>query len=80
MVVSALGAAAADTRAKAPPLTKPSQPTRLVALRSRWGAAGKKNRSNRLQWLGYWLGDPLAATKNQAQPELLEVTARFTQW
>jgi hypothetical protein len=32
------------------------------------------------QWLGCWLGDPLASLKLQAQPELVEVTARFTQW
>ena len=37
MVVSSRGGGAADTRATAPPLTKPSQPTRLVAVRSRGG-------------------------------------------
>ena len=80
MVVSSRGGAAADTRATAPLLTKPSQPTRLVALLSRGGSAGKKNRSNRLQWLGYWLADPGQPLKNQAQPVPLEVKARLTQW
>jgi hypothetical protein len=42
-VDSALGAAAADTRATAAPLIQPRQPRPLVALRSRWGSAGKKN-------------------------------------
>ena len=80
MVVSALGAAAADTRATAPPLIYPTTPYQLVALLSRWQAAGRKNRSNRLQWLGYWLAALLPTLKNQAQIELLAVTARFTQW
>ena len=49
MVVSARGDAAADTRTTAPPLTQPSQLTRLVALRS-WGSAvGEEN-------LGIFLG------------------------
>jgi hypothetical protein len=32
-----------------------SQPTRLVALRSRWRSAGEKNLSNQLQWFDCWL-------------------------
>ena len=42
MVVSSRGGGAAATRATAPPLTKPRQPTRLVALRSRWECLGEK--------------------------------------
>ena len=80
MGVSARGGGADDTRAKAAPLTKPSQPTRLVAVRSRWQSAGKKKLGNPLGWLGYWLADPGQPLKNQAQIELLEVTARLTQW
>ena len=80
MVVSALGAAAADTRATAAPLIYPTEPGKVVALLSRWGSAGKKNRSNRLQWLGYWLADPGQPLKNQAQLGLLEDKARLTQW
>jgi hypothetical protein len=79
-VVSALGAAAADTRATAPPLIYPTEPEKVVALLSRGGAAEKKNLSNRLRWLGYWLADAGQPLKNQAQIELVEVTARFTQW
>ena len=79
-MVSARGAVAADTRATAPPLVYPTEPGKVVALRSRWGSAGKKNRSNRLQWLGYWLADPGQPLKNQAQPVPLEVKARLTQW
>ena len=41
-MVSALGAAAADTRATAPPLIYPTEPGKVVALRSRWGALGEK--------------------------------------
>jgi hypothetical protein len=51
MVVSALGAAAADTRATAPPLIYPTTPSQLVALLSRWGSAGKKYLGNYLRWL-----------------------------
>ena len=80
MVVSSRGGGAADTRATAPPLIYATTPSQLVALLSRGGSAGKKNRSNRLQWLGYWLADPGQPLKNQAQIELLEVTARLTQW
>jgi len=80
MVVSSRGGGAADTRATAPPLIYTTTPSQLVALLSRGGSAGKKNRSNRLQWLGYWLADPGQPLKNQAQIELLEVTARLTQW
>ncbi len=32
------------------------------------------------QWLELWLGDPGKSLKPQAQPVLLDVTARFTQW
>ena len=42
MVVSALGAAAADTRDTAPPLIYQTTPSRLVALLSRWQTAEKK--------------------------------------
>ena len=45
MGVSARGGGADDTRAKAAPLTKPSQPTRLVAVRSRGGSLGEKSGS-----------------------------------
>jgi len=80
MVVSSLGAAGADTRATAASLIYPTGRGKVVAVCSRGGSAGKKNRSNRLQWLDCWLADPEQPLKNQAQPELLEVTARFTQW
>jgi hypothetical protein len=79
-VVSALGAAAADTRATAPPLIYPTEPGKVVAVCSRGGSAGKKNRSNRLRWLGYWLATLVPILKSQAQIELLEVKARLTQW
>jgi hypothetical protein len=42
MVVSSRGGVAADTTATSAPLTKPSQPTRLVALRSPGGSLGGK--------------------------------------
>jgi len=45
MVVSSRGGGAADTRATAPPLTKPSQPPRLVAVRSRGGLWEEKSGS-----------------------------------
>ena len=80
MVFSALSAAPADTRATAPPMTKPSQPTQLVAVRSHWQSAGKKKLENPFGWLGYWLAALLPTLKNQAQIELLEVKARLTQW
>ena len=74
------GAAAADTRATAAPLTQPSQPAQLVALRS-WGSAlGEKIWEFFWELLGSWLGDPLAAVKPQAQLVLLDPRARFTQW
>jgi len=57
----------------------PSQPHPPVALRS-WGSAlGEKICEFFWEWLGGWLGDPLKLLKLQAQPELLEVRARFTQ-
>ena len=80
MVVSSLGAAAADTRATATPLTKPSQPARLVALLSRWQSAGKKKLGNPLGWLGYWLAALVPTLKSQAQLGVFCVTARLTQW
>ena len=80
MVVSSRGGGAADTRATAPPLIYPTTPTQLVALLSRWQSAGKKKLGNPLGWLGYWLAPLLPTLKNQAQIELLEVTARLTQW
>jgi hypothetical protein len=39
-----------------------------------------KKLENPLGWLGYWLAALLPTLKNQAQIELLEVTARLTQW
>ena len=80
MVVSSRGGGAADTRATAPPLIYPTTPSQLVALLSRWQSAGMKKLENPLGWLGYWLAALLPTLKNQAQIELLEVTARFTQW
>jgi hypothetical protein len=81
MVVSALDAvAAADTRATAAPLIYPTTASRLVALLSRWQSAGKKKLENPLGWLVYWLATLVPTLKNQAQIELLEVTARLTQW
>jgi hypothetical protein len=44
------------------------------------GAAGKKKLGNALGWLGYWLAALLLTLKNQAQIELLDLTARLTQW
>ena len=69
---------AADTRATAAPLIYPSTPPEFVALLSRWASASKNNRSNQLQWLEPWLAALLPTLKLQAQPELLDITARFT--
>lgn len=80
MVVSSRGGGAAATRATAPPLIYPTGLGKVVAVCSRWQSAGKKKLGNPLGWLGYWLADPGQPLKNQAQIELLEVTARFTQW
>ena len=80
MVVSSRVAAAADTRATATPLTKPSHPTRHVALRSPGGVLWEKNWEFLGQWLELWLGDPGQTLKNQAQLGVFCFTARFTQW
>ena len=79
-VVSALGAAAADTRATAPPLTQPRQPRPPVALLSCGGLWEEKIGEFSGRRLGSWLGDLGQLLKSQAQPELLELWARFTQW
>jgi len=74
------GAAAADTRATAPPLIYPTTPSQLVALRSRWQSVGKKKLGNRLEWLGYWLAAMEPTLKSQAQIGVFGIKARLTQW
>ncbi|MEC7738985.1 MAG: hypothetical protein VYE46_08950 [Cyanobacteriota bacterium] len=77
-MVSSSRSAAADTSATAASLIYLSQPVKAVAPRSRRQSAGKKNRSNQLQWLECWLTDPGETFNNQAQRELVDLRARFT--
>jgi hypothetical protein len=85
-VVVALDAAAADTKATAAllallaPLIVPTEPAKVIALRSHWGSPGKKKWGNRLRWLECWLAPLLTTLKSQAQIELLKAKTRFTQW
>jgi len=66
-VVSSRGAAAADTRATAPPLTKPSQPTRLVAVRSRGGLWEEKSgKSFGVAWI---LAGSSTANSEKSSPD-----------
>ena len=45
-----------------------------------WGSLGEKIWGFSWEWLGRWLGDSLELLKQQAQLDVFETKARFTQW
>jgi hypothetical protein len=58
----------------------PDESPLQTALRSRWGAAGKKNRGNRFQWFECWLAPLVPALQSQAQLGVFGIKSRLTQW